>query len=128
MKTRTRLLAAVMGLSVTLAGCGTVVASTDDQAATTTTVTKAVGTTATTTATVDDGSSATVSANTATVDEIAAALNAAGVDNADKWAREVVEYRPYDSNDPDLSHLRDELAKYNPGPGVVDLIVSALEP
>ena len=71
---------------------------------------------------------ATLSANTATVDEIAAAIGAAGVDDAEGWAREVVEYRPYDTSDPDLTHLRDELAKYNPAPGVVDLIVSVLTP
>ncbi len=69
-----------------------------------------------------------VSANSASYDEIVAALSAAGVDNADRWAREVMEYRPYDTSDPDLTHLRDELAKYNPGEGVVDQIVSALTP
>lgn len=66
-------------------------------------------------------------ANTASVDEIASALVAAGVDNADRWAREVVEYRPYDASDPDLTQPRDELAKYNPAGGVVDLIISVLE-
>jgi hypothetical protein len=69
-----------------------------------------------------------VSANTATVDEITVALAGAGVDEAERWAREVVEYRTYDTSDPDLTHLREELAKYNPAEGVVDLIVSALEP
>jgi hypothetical protein len=74
-----------------------------------------------------EGTTEKVSANTASVGEIAAALEAAGVDNAERWAREVEEYRPYD-DDPDLPKLRDELAKYNPGAGVVDQIVGALTP
>ena len=68
-----------------------------------------------------------VNANTATRAEIQAALEAAGVPNASNWSREVVEYRPYAATDTDWSKLRGELAKYNPGPGVVDLIISALE-
>lgn len=69
-----------------------------------------------------------VSANTASVDEIAAALEAAGVSNAERWAEEVVEYRPYPADDPDLTKLRDNLAKYNPGEETTDAIVSALTP
>lgn len=72
--------------------------------------------------------SAKVSANTATEDEIATALKAAGVDNAGRWADEVVEYRPYPTDDPKLQKLRDNLAKYNPGEETVDKIVSALTP
>jgi phage-related minor tail protein len=68
-----------------------------------------------------------VSANEASEAELVAALTAAGVDNPDKWAEEVQEYRPYPADDPNFTKLRDELAKYNPGPGVVDKIVSALE-
>jgi len=71
-------------------------------------------------------SAATVSANDASVDELTAAFEAAGIDNAEKWAREVEEYRPYPTDDPDMTHLREELAKYNPGPGVVDQIVATL--
>ncbi|WP_051684011.1 hypothetical protein [Blastococcus sp. URHD0036] len=69
-----------------------------------------------------------VSANTASADEIAAALESAGVSNAERWAEEVVEYRPYPTDDPDLTRLRDNLAKYNPGQETVDKIVSALMP
>lgn len=87
------------------------------QAGATTTATKAA-----TTAT------GKVSANTATQAQVTAALEAAGVSNADRWAREVVEYRPYPANDPNFAKLRQELAKYNPGPGVVDKIISVLEP
>ncbi|GAA1255649.1 hypothetical protein GCM10009609_18580 [Pseudonocardia aurantiaca] len=69
-----------------------------------------------------------MSANTASEEEIAAALESAGVSNAQKWAHEVVEYRPYPADDPNLSGLRDKLAKYNPGQETTDKIVSALAP
>ena len=69
-----------------------------------------------------------VSANDASAEEIAAALEAAGVTNASRWAREIAEYRPYPTDDPTFAKLRDELAKYNPGDGVVDLIVATLVP
>jgi hypothetical protein len=69
-----------------------------------------------------------VSANTASESEITAALQAAGVDNAARWTREVMEYRPYPANDPKLTSLRDNLAKYNPGQETVDKIVSVLTP
>ena len=71
---------------------------------------------------------AKVSANTASQDEVAAALEAAGVPSAARWAREVVEYRPYPANDPTLQKLRGNLAKYNPGQDVEDKIISALKP
>ena len=71
---------------------------------------------------------AKVSANEASEAELVAAFTAAGVENPDKWAEEVEEYRPYPTDDPNFTKLRDELAKYNPGPGVVDKIVAALEP
>ncbi|MEV8630960.1 hypothetical protein AB0395_04820 [Streptosporangium sp. NPDC051023] len=69
-----------------------------------------------------------VSANTASEAEIAGALGAAGVPNPERWAREVVEYRPYAADDPDLTSLRQNLAKYNPGEETVNKIVSALTP
>lgn len=71
---------------------------------------------------------AKVSANTATVAELVAALEAAGVPNADKWADEIEEYRPYDATDTELTKLRDELEKYNPGEDVLDAILSVLQP
>lgn len=67
-----------------------------------------------------------VNANTATVAELTAAFTAAGIGNAARWAREVEEYRPYPTNDPTFAKLRGELAKYNPGPGVVDQIIATL--
>src|SRR3954453_17588369 len=84
--------------------------------------------------TADDDSDATtaagakVSANTASEDEISDALEQAGVRNPDRGAEEVVEYRPYPADNPNLTKLRDNLAKYNPGQTTVDKIVSALEP
>ncbi len=69
-----------------------------------------------------------VSANTASEEEIAAALDSAGVSNADRWAEEVVEYRPYPAEDANLTKLRDNLVKYNPGQETTDKIVSALTP
>ena len=48
--------------------------------------------------------------------------------NTDRWAKEVVEYRPYPADDPNLTKLRDNLAKYNPGQETTDKIVSALSP
>jgi len=67
-----------------------------------------------------------VSANNATRAELQAAFETAGISGAAQWAREVVEYRPYPENDPNMAKLRQELAKYNPGPGVVDKIIAAL--
>lgn len=67
-----------------------------------------------------------VSANNATRAELQAAFEAAGITGAAQWAREVVEYRPYPENDPNMAKLRQELAKYSPGPGVVDKIIATL--
>jgi hypothetical protein len=67
-----------------------------------------------------------VNANTASIDQIQRALDANGVPNAARWAREVDEYRPYPTNDPSMAKLRQELAKYNPAPDVVDKIVASL--
>jgi hypothetical protein len=69
-----------------------------------------------------------VSANTASQDVIASALKAAGVPSPNRWAAEVVEYRPYAISDLGLSKLRQNLSKYNPAQQTVDQIVSALQP
>lgn len=104
---------AVVALS--LSACGG-----DDDTAT-------AATTSTVAASGDDSTSgtATVDANTASVAEMAAAFEAAGVPNAERWAREVEEYRPYDASD-NWANLRDELAKYNIDQDTFDLIVSVL--
>jgi hypothetical protein len=72
--------------------------------------------------------SSKVSANIATHEELVAALTAGGVANADRWAREIEEYRPYDATDPTLAHLQSELAKYNPDPATLAAILAVLQP
>jgi len=67
-----------------------------------------------------------VNANTATQAELLQAFQAAGIPNATQWVREVMEYRPYPTNDPTFAKLRTELAKYNPSPDVVDKIIATL--
>ncbi len=114
-------------------GATTVATTPTTVAVTPTTVPAAVATTATTAVAAATTTTAApapavkkVAANTATQAEIAAALDAAGVANASRWAVEVVEYRPYPTNDPTFAKLRQNLVKYNPGPGVVDAIVATL--
>jgi DNA uptake protein ComE-like DNA-binding protein len=67
----------------------------------------------------------TVNANTASVDELQAAFAAAGVSNAGRWARDVADYRPYES-DPTWARLRQELGKYNIDPTVIEQILGVL--
>jgi hypothetical protein len=69
-----------------------------------------------------------VSANTASLSEVTAALRAAGVKRPERWAAEVLEYRPYDEDDPNLTKLRKELKKYKPGKETTEKIISALYP
>lgn len=75
--------------------------------------------------TADAPAATTVDANTASVDEIAAALDAAGVPNADRWALEVEEYRPYSGTD-DWAKLKQELSKYNIDQETLTKLLSAL--
>lgn len=69
-----------------------------------------------------------VSANDATGEELAAAFAAAGIPNAEAWAEEVEEYRPYPADDPNWTKLRTELAKYKPPPDVLEQIIATLVP
>jgi hypothetical protein len=117
--------------SMALAACsGTTPGSTATlTAATTTSAAAATGSPAASVAVASASpAGGTVSANTATEDELVAALQAGGVANAERWAREVMEYRPYDPADPTLGHLQDELAKYNPDPATLAAILSVLAP
>lgn len=108
---------AVLVVGFALAACGS------------TTPTGTAPTSAATTASSGASQSAgKVSANTASEAQIAAALSAAGVTNAERWAREVVEYRPYDSTDTALAKLRQKLTKYNPGDETMTKILGALQP
>ncbi len=68
-----------------------------------------------------------LSANNSSDEELEAAFEAAGILNAEQWAHEVEEYRPYPMDDTDFTKLRGELAKYKPGPGLVDSIIDLLE-
>ena len=120
--------ASVVIAGLLLAACSSATGAADTTSGSDATVAGSTSDSTTSTAAVAEAASGTVSANDASEGEIAAALDAAGVDQADRWAREVVEYRPYDTADPDLTHLRDELAKYDPAPGVVDAIVAVLQP
>ena len=110
-------------LSVALAGC-----STGDGSATSTTAAGPTESATTATPTALSAASAKVSANSASESELVAALTAVGVPNADRWAREAMEYRPYPADDPALQKLQDNLAKYNPDAATLSGILAALEP
>jgi DNA uptake protein ComE-like DNA-binding protein len=111
-----RLAVAALGACASLAACG----STADQTNTTTSTASSASN--------GSGQTGKVSANTASASEITAALEAAGVSNAARWTREVMEYRPYAANDTGLTSLRQNLAKYNPGEDTITKIISALTP
>jgi DNA uptake protein ComE-like DNA-binding protein len=68
----------------------------------------------------------TVDANNASIDELATAFEAVGVANAERWAREVDEYRPYSGTD-DWAKLKQELSKYNIDDATLAKILSVLE-
>lgn len=69
---------------------------------------------------------AKVDANTASVSELATALAANGVANANRWAREVEEYRPYPTDDPSFALLKQQLSKYNPSAETLAAIIASL--
>jgi hypothetical protein len=117
-----KLAVAALAICASLAACGS---SADAPTTSTSTVASASASASATSGTSQTGK---VSANTASESEITAALEAAGVANAARWTREVMEYRPYAADDADLTSLRDNLAKYNPGQETIDKIVSALKP
>jgi DNA uptake protein ComE-like DNA-binding protein len=116
------MIAAGLAATIALSGCGSSTTSNSSTAPTTSATTSAsAGATAT-------SSGQKVSANTASQSEISAALQAAGVANAQRWAKEVVEYRPYDTGDANLTKLQQSLAKYSPGQDTINKIVGALQP
>jgi DNA uptake protein ComE-like DNA-binding protein len=126
---RTLLRCASAGLvtaALTLTSCSS--GSDVSAGSSTTTTAKASATTlaagSSTTAAPTTMATAKVNANTATVDELTAALQAAGVPSAARWAHEVEEYRPYTSDN--WAHLRTELAKYNIDADTLNKILSAL--
>ncbi|MEN3272475.1 MAG: hypothetical protein V7636_1236 [Actinomycetota bacterium] len=115
-------------LAVAVAGCLTVAAcgGGDDATSAATDATTTTTASSSASSTTASSTSVEVNANTASADEIAAGLDRCGVSNASRWAREVTEYRPYDTVDADMTHLRQELAKYNPGQATIDAIVACL--
>lgn len=116
-KARLSLITVLIAVAVAAVGCSSSTTSKDGES-----------TTPATTSAQAAPAGEKVSANTASVEDITAALSGAGVSNAGRWADEVVEYRPYPPDDPNLQKLRDNLAKYNPGEDTVNKIVSALKP
>ena len=100
----------VMVLAV--AGCGDSTKTSETSPATTTAATPATSPSPAPGTTVPGA--AKVSANMASETEIEAALAGAGVSNPGRWAEEVVEYRPYPDDDPNLTKLRENLARYKP--------------
>lgn len=68
-----------------------------------------------------------VDPNTASQGEIAAAFTAAGVSNADKWAKEVTEYGPY-TQDTIAGTLTKELGKYGIDDATLNTILQVLHP
>lgn len=115
---------ATLGATLLVAGCSD---DTADTSATTAepTTTVAGSPASDDTSTTGAGTAATVNANEATVEELTAAFDSAGVPNAERWAREVEEYRPY--TDDGWAHLRQELSKYNIDQATFDKIVGTLE-
>lgn len=126
MQTRRTILGpGLLAAALVLSACGS---SGSDTAPTTTAAASAAdGSNATTTAAASGTTEATkVDANTASVDEMAAAFEAAGVSNPDRWAREVEEYRPYSGTD-DWAKLKQELSKYNIDDATLNQILSTLQ-
>ncbi len=66
-----------------------------------------------------------VNANTASKADISAALTKAGVKNADKWANEIEEYRPYTATTL-TTKLKGELGKYGVDQETLAKIMSVL--
>ena len=118
-----RRLAAAAGLALLVTACGTSSATTTDD---TTAAAASPSATASASATAEASAPSTVDANDASADELIAAFEAAGVSNAERWADEVEEYRPYPTDDPELTKLQQELQKYNPGDQTLQAILSVL--
>ena len=122
------LIAGVVVVAPLLAACGSTTATATAPSTTAAPVSSIAAGAPSTTAAPKSGATAKVSANTASAAEIEAALTAAGVTNAARWTREVMEYRPYDTSDPTLATLKKELQKYNPSADTLTKILSALQP
>jgi hypothetical protein len=109
-----------------LAACGDDSDSASTKDTTETTVADATTTTAADASGSELSQLQTVDANDATEAELEAAFEANGIPDAEKWAHEVEEYRPYPTDDPSFAKLRQELSKYNPSPEVLEKIIGSL--
>jgi hypothetical protein len=118
-----------LAVALTLSACAgddgnataaTTIVSADDS------TTTAASDDATTTTEAAESTPSTVDANNAGIDELAAAFEAVGVANAERWAREVDEYRPYSGTD-NWAKLKQELSKYNIDDATLAKILSVLE-
>lgn len=118
----------LIAATVLLAGCtgGTAATTTTTTASPAATASSAESGTPTETGTPTASPSVrTVNANTASTDEIAAALKDAGVQNSDRWAKEVEEYRLYTADNL-RTKLSTELGKYGVSADQLDKILSTL--
>jgi hypothetical protein len=115
-------------LGLTVAACSGGGGSASSPAATGAIGTPAASSSAQVTTAPSSTSAATgsINANTASIAELQAAFEAAGISNADRWAREVAEYRPYPA-DPSWTQLRQEMSKYNIASDVLEKIIGLLE-
>lgn len=122
MTKRTSLLGGLALTVVALAGCSS-------GAAPTTTQTTSASASASASAPASGGSATSaggpVDPNSASAEELVGALTAAGVANADRWAREIQEYGPYSATELKATLTR-ELAKYNIAPDQLGKLLSAL--
>jgi len=128
MRSRPRPLAAILLIALAVAACSGDGSPSSTAASSAVPATPTASTAVTASADPPTAAAGTVrvNANTASVDELQAAFETAGISNADRWAREVAEYRPY-AADPTWAQLRQELSKYNIAPDVLEQIIAVLE-
>jgi hypothetical protein len=68
------------------------------------------------------------SINDSSVQDVAATLHTNQVNDPEKWARVIMQYRPYPSDDPHLGKLRQVLADNHADPRTIDQITAVLQP
>ena len=68
------------------------------------------------------------SVNDSSVQDVAATLRTAQVHDPEKWARVIMQYRPYPNDDPHLGKLRQALADNHADPQTIEQITAVLQP
>lgn len=68
------------------------------------------------------------SINDSSVQDVAAALSTNQVHDPEKWAKVVMQYRPYPNDDPSLGKLRQALADNHADSRTVEQITAVLQP